>query len=89
MRRLWEKGGFESVDRRGKGAEGEGSTSRNKLVLEADVEGGVGVRGECHSCLAGDVFGAPVFVSYRIFDLFPHFLISEMRRKVWEKRGKG
>lgn len=75
------------MDGREEGGGREGSTGGNKLVLEADVEGGVSVGGKCHSCLASDIFGAPVLVSYRVFDLFPHFVISENWRKMWEKMG--
>jgi len=38
-------------------------------VLEADVEGAVGVRGEGVSGFAGDVARAGIVVAYRVFDL--------------------
>ena len=56
------------VIRGGKG----GRTVGDKLILEADIKGGVRVGGECHSCLAREVFGLAVFVADRIFDLYPH-----------------
>jgi hypothetical protein len=41
-------------------------------VLEADVEGGVGVRGECVAILANNVLGLVVIVAHGIADLQQH-----------------
>ena len=41
----------------------------DKLIFEADVEGGVGVGGKCHSRLADDVFWSSIFIARRVFDL--------------------
>jgi hypothetical protein len=41
-------------------------------VLETDVEGGVGMRGECVAVLANYVFGAVVVVAHCVADLTVH-----------------
>lgn len=46
--------------------------STGEDVLEADVEGGVGVGGEGVTGFAGDVAGAGVVVAYCVFDLEHH-----------------
>lgn len=47
----------------------EGGLRGAEDVLEADVEGAVGVRGKCVARFAGDVARAGVVVAYGVFDL--------------------
>ena len=44
-------------------------TGRGELVLEANVEGRIGMGCECHSCLASDIFWSSVLIAYCILDL--------------------
>ena len=44
-------------------------TGRYKLVLEADIEGCVGMGGKRHPCLPDDILRSTVFIAHCIFDL--------------------
>ena len=46
-----------------------GLTACNELILEADVECGVCVGCECHSCFSDNVFRPPIFIACSVFDL--------------------
>ena len=46
-----------------------GGLTLDEHVLETDVEGGVGERGEGHALLAYDIFGACVVIAYCVLDL--------------------
>ncbi len=59
--------------------EKEGRTSRDELVLEADVERGVRVGCKGHSRFAHDVFGPSILVANCVFDLAGCQQIREAR----------
>ena len=44
-------------------------TLGDELVLKAYVESGIGVGSECHSLLACEIFGLPVFIAHCVLNL--------------------
>ncbi len=44
-------------------------TVGSKLVLEADIKGGIGVGGKSHSRLPNEVFRLAIFIPYCVPDL--------------------